>query len=31
MNLESEIRDQAYQFFIEEAPELLEIIDWCLD
>ena len=27
MNLDPEIRDQAYQFFIEEAPELLETIE----
>ncbi|MGD1906407.1 MAG: ATP-binding protein, partial [Leptolyngbyaceae cyanobacterium] len=27
MNLDPEIRDQAYQFFIEEAPELLEAIE----
>ncbi len=27
MTLDSEIRDQAYQFFIEEAPELLEAIE----
>ncbi|MCU0534692.1 MAG: hybrid sensor histidine kinase/response regulator [Hydrococcus sp. Prado102] len=27
MALNSDIRDQAYQFFIEEAPELLQIIE----
>ena len=27
MNLDPEIRDQAYQFFIEEVPELLEAIE----
>jgi chemotaxis family two-component system sensor histidine kinase/response regulator PixL len=27
MSINSEIRDQAYQFFIEEAPELLQIIE----
>jgi chemotaxis family two-component system sensor histidine kinase/response regulator PixL len=27
MNIDSDIRDQAYQFFIEEAPELLQEIE----
>ncbi|MEO1589936.1 MAG: response regulator [Cyanobacteria bacterium J06632_22] len=27
MTMDPEIRDQAYQFFIEEAPELLEVIE----
>lgn len=27
MSLNSEIQDQAYQFFIEEAPELLQVIE----
>jgi chemotaxis family two-component system sensor histidine kinase/response regulator PixL len=27
MALNSEIRDQAYQFFIQEAPELLQVIE----
>lgn len=27
MSINSDIRDQAYQFFIEEAPELLQVIE----
>ncbi|NEO64177.1 MAG: hypothetical protein F6J98_28705, partial [Moorea sp. SIO4G2] len=27
MATHSEIQDQAYQFFIEEAPELLQLIE----
>ena len=27
MAINSDIRDQAYQFFIEEAPELLQVIE----
>jgi chemotaxis family two-component system sensor histidine kinase/response regulator PixL len=27
MAISSDIRDQAYQFFIEEAPELLQVIE----
>ena len=27
MAIDSDIRDQAYQFFIQEAPELLEVIE----
>lgn len=27
MSINSEIRDQAYQFFVEEAPELLHVIE----
>jgi chemotaxis family two-component system sensor histidine kinase/response regulator PixL len=27
MAIESDIRDHAYQFFIQEAPELLQLIE----
>lgn len=27
MAIDSDIRDQAYQFFIQEAPELLQLIE----
>jgi chemotaxis family two-component system sensor histidine kinase/response regulator PixL len=27
MAIDSDIRDQAYQFFIQEAPELLQVIE----
>ncbi|MGQ4646356.1 response regulator [Lyngbya aestuarii] len=30
MAMNPDIRDQAYQFFCEEAPELLQIIEGCL-
>ncbi len=27
MAIDTDIRDQAYQFFIQEAPELLQLIE----